>query len=340
MHVLITGATGFIGAHVARMLITRGHTVRALVRKTSSLTNLQDLALERAEGDVCDAASVRAALQGCDAVVHTAGVAHFMPGEETRMYAVNDGGVRIVLGEALKAGVKRAVMTASTACLGGSPTPRVADESTPSNAEASGIDYFISKYRGEQAALALAKEGLHVCTLLPVVCLGPGDIYASSATTFKGIAARQIPVYVPGGASFCDVRDVASAHVAALEKGRPGERYILGGHNLEIADMMARTARMAGVSVPRQVPFPIAYAAAGATELACKLTGSKPPFSRQMLKSSRLYTWVKSDKAIAELEYQLRPFDESLKDTLQFFLKVGRLKPTTHELKALLDAAG
>lgn len=340
MKVCITGATGFIGSHVARLLLERGHGVRALVRKTSSLANLEGLPIERAEGDVCDASSVRAALAGCDAVIHTAGVAHFMPGEEARMYAVNEGSVRIVLGEALKAGVTRAVMTASTACLGGSPVPRVADESTPSNAETSGIDYFISKYRGEQAALALAREGLPVSILMPVVCLGPGDIYASSATTFKGIAARQIPVFVPGGASFCDVRDVAEAHVVALERGRPGERYLLGGHNLEIADMMTRTARMAGVPVPRQVPFPLAYAAAAGTELACKLSGSKPPFSRQMLKSSRLYTWVKSDKAIAELDYKIRPFEDSLRETLQFFLKVGRLKPSTPELRALLEQAG
>lgn len=225
MKVLITGATGFVGSWVARELLSKGHEVRALVRKTSSLANLEALPIERAEGDVLDRASVKAALAGRDAVVHTAGVAHFLPGDEERMYAVNHGAVETVLGASLEAGVARAVLTSSVAVMGGSLAPRVADETTPSNVDALGIDYFISKARGERAALDLARRGLAVAIVRPVVVLGPGDIYRSSATTFLAIARRQLPVYVAGGASFCDVRDVAAAHVAALERGRAGEAY-------------------------------------------------------------------------------------------------------------------
>jgi len=337
--VLVTGATGLIGSWVVRELVSRGYAVRALVRKTSSLANLEGLAVERSEGDVLDRASVRAALTGCQAVIHTAGVAHFLPGETERMYAVNEGSVDIVLGQALELGLEKAVLTASTAVMGGSLTPRVADESTVSNAESLGIDYFISKYRGEQKAFALAAKGLNVSTLRPVVCMGPGDIYHSSATTFKAVAAGQMPVYVHGGASFCDVRDVAAAHVAALEKGRKGEAYILGGHNLEIQEMMSRVSRVAGRKDPTAVPYAVAVSFAALVELAAKVRGVVPDMSRQLVKASRLYTFVKSDKAIAELDYKIRPFEESLYDTLVFFLKIGRLKPTTPQLKALLESA-
>ncbi|MSP60052.1 MAG: NAD-dependent epimerase/dehydratase family protein [Myxococcales bacterium] len=337
MKVLITGATGFLGSWIARELIAAGHTARALVRRTSSLANLEKLNVERAEGDVLDRASVERALEGCDAVIHTAGVAHFLPGDNERMYAVNAGSVEIVLGAALAAKVTRAVLTSSTAVMGGSRERRVADESTPGNAEALGIDYFISKLRGERAALALVARGLPLCVLRPVVALGPGDIYHSSATTFLALAKRQLPVYVPGGASFTDARDIARAHVAALERGRIGEVYILGGHNLEIGDMVRRVAKVAGVPAPRQAPFALAYAVAALVEGAFRIAGKRPDLSRQLVKASRLYTWVSSAKAERELAYTYRPFEESLHDTLRFFLQTGRLQANTPELRALAD---
>jgi len=337
MKVLLTGATGFVGSWVARELAQAGHEVRALVRKTSSLQNLDGIALERAEGDVCDRASVERALGGCDAVAHVAGVAHFKPGEERRMYEVNVGGVENVLGAALAKGVKRAVLTSSTAALGGSTVKRVADESAPSSAEASGIDYFVTKYRGERAALALAARGLHVCALRPVVLLGPGDIYQSSATTFLALAKRKMPVYVDGGAAFCDVRDVARAHVVALERGRSGEVYFLGGHNMEIGEMVRKVAKVAGVKPPRRAPYPVAYAVAGAIELAARALGRHSDLSRQLVKASHFYTWVSSEKAQKELDYTIRPFEDSLRDTLRFFLQSGRLKATTPELQALAN---
>ncbi len=338
MKVMLTGATGFVGSWVARELCAAGHAVRALVRRTSSLANLEGLAIERAEGDVTDRPSVERALDGCDAVVHVAGVAHFQPGEEQRMYAVNVGGVETVLGAALAAGVKRAVLTSSTAALGGSREKRIADESAPSTAEQSGIDYFVSKYRGERAALVLAERGLPVAVLRPVVLLGPGDIYQSSATTFLALARRKMPVYVDGGAAFCDVRDVARAHVAALEKGRPGEVYFLGGHNYEIGDMVRKVAAVAGVPPPRRVPYPVAWVAAAAIEYGARLLGRHADLSRQLVAASHFYTWVSSAKAERELGYRIRPFEESLRDTLRFFLQAGRLKATTPELRALASS--
>jgi dihydroflavonol-4-reductase len=338
MKVMITGASGFVGSWIARELVAAGHQVRALVRSTAKLDNLAglgDQALERVEGDVLDRGSVERALAGCDAVMHTAGVAHFLPGERQRMYDVNHRGVENVLGAALDRGVRRAVLTSSTAAGGGSRTPRVADESMPSSAEASGIDYFISKYRGEQAALALAQRGLEVCALRPVVLLGPGDIYHSSTTTFLAVARRKLPVIVAGGASFTDVRDVARAHVTALERGRAGEIYYLGGHNLKTEEVTSLTARLVGVEPPRTVPFPLAYGVAAGVELSSRLLGRHADLSRQLVAAARLYTWVSSDKAERELDYRIRPLEESLRDTFRFFLENGRLEPHTPELRAL-----
>lgn len=338
MRVLVTGATGFVGSWMARELAARGHAVRVLLRPTSSLANLEGLPVERAVGDVTDLASVERALRDCEGVVHTAGVAHFRSGDEARLEAVNHGSVGIVLGAALRAGVRRAVLTSSVAAMGGTLEPRVMDEGWTSNAESFGVDYFTSKLRGEREALRLAAQGLPVSVVRPSVVLGPGDVYDSSATTVLALARRQLPVVVRGGTSFCDVRDVARGHAEALERGRPGEAYILGGHNLEIEEMAARVSRMTGVPPPRAVPWRLALAAAALAELAGRLRGRESKLSRQLIRASRLFTFVSSERARRELGYSVRPFEESLADTLRWFMKAGRLRPSTPELAAL--AAG
>lgn len=342
MKVLVTGATGFLGSWVTRELLARGHEVRALVRERSNRANLLGLPVELALGDALDRKSVRSALEGCEAVVHTAGIAHFLPGETKRMYAVNVDSVGIVLEAALERGVRRAVVTSSVAAMGGTPEPRILDEESPSTAQASGIDYLISKYLGERKAMELARQGLPVVAVRPAVVLGPGDIYRSSATTFAALARRKIPVYVSGGACFCDVRDVARGHAEALERGKPGEAYILGGQNLEIGEMVKIVGRVAGVRPPRRVPYGVAYAVSAALELFARATGVRADLSRQLVKASHLYTFVSSAKAERELGYRSRPFEESLRDTLRFFLSNGRLKPATPELRALAesDSAG
>lgn len=338
MRVLVTGATGFVGSWIVRFLSERGHAVRVLVRSSSRFTNLDGLDLERVEGDVTDRESVRRALTGCEGVVHTAGIAHFRPGRLQTLLAVNVEGVRVVLEEALAAGVSRAVATSSVGAIGGTDHPRVADEGTPSNAEETGIDYLISKYRGERVALEVAGRGLPVSVLRPGYVLGPGDIYRSSATTILAMARGKLPAYVEGGTSFCDVRDVAAAHVEALERGGAGQVYIVGGHNLRLSELTAKVSALCGVPAPRRVPYPVAWMAALAVEASGVLTGKAHDFSRQLVAAGALFTFVSSEKAIREIGYRMRPTEESLRDTLRFFLAGGRLRPTTPELKALAEA--
>jgi dihydroflavonol-4-reductase len=337
VRVLVTGASGFVGSWVARELLARGHAVRALVRATSKMDNLSGLALERVEGDVLDRAAMERALAGCDGLVHTAGLVSLLPADAARAMAVNAGGTEVVRSAARAAGVKRAVLTSSTAVMGGSSVPRVADENTPGNVAELGIDYFISKLRAEQVAMGFAERGLPVCAVRPGYALGPGDVYRSGATTVLSVARRSLTTYVRGGTSFCDVRDVARGHAAALERGVPGEAYILGGHNLEMDEFMRAVARAAGVPPPRRVPYAVAWAAAAGAELA-GLLGKRGRISRQLIRASGLYSFVNSARAMAELGYAIRPFAETLADTLRYFIAQGRLEPRTPELAALAAA--
>jgi dihydroflavonol-4-reductase len=338
VRVLVTGATGFVGSAVARELAARGHSVRVLARPTSDLASLEGVGVEVAAGDALDRGSIARALAGCDAVVHSAGVVSFRPEDRDRLFAVNAGGVENVLGAALEAGVARAVLTSSISVLGGTREPRTADEATASNADALGIPYFVSKLRGEEAARALAARGLPVAIVRPGVVLGPGGRSATSAGTVLAIARRRIRAYVEGGTSFCDVRDVARGHADALERGRHGEVYSLGGHNLALTDFMRRVAAAAGVPPPRRVPYAAALALAAAAGLAARARGVPSRLAVEMVRSSALYTWVTSAKAERELGYAVRPFDEMVRDTLRSFIARGRLDPRTPELRAI--AAG
>jgi dihydroflavonol-4-reductase len=338
VRVLVTGATGLVGSAVARELVARGHGVRVLARATSDVAGVEQIAAEVARGDVLDRASVARAIRGCDAVIHAAGVVGFHPGMRERLLAVNAGGAEVVLGAALDARVERAVLTSSVGVVGGTREPRVADEETPSNAEALGITYLVSKLRGEEAALALAARGLPVVVVRPGYVIGPGGRHGTSAATLLAVARRRVPAYVEGGTSYADVRDVARGHVEALERGRAGEVYVLGGHNLATSEMLRRVAEMAGVPPPRRLPYAAGLALAAAGALAARATGKRARLTVDLVRSSALYTFVTSAKAQRELGYAIRPFEESARDTLRWYVAEGKLEAATPELRAI--AAG
>jgi dihydroflavonol-4-reductase len=338
MIVLVTGATGFVGSWVVRELASRGHSVRALARAQSNLRNLEGVEVEVVRGDVLHPASVARAVEGCEGLVHAAGVPHLLGGDE-RQKEVNVRGVEVVLSAALQAGVQRAVVTSSTAAMGGSLEPELADEASPLRAAERGIEYFASKLAGEEKALAFFERGLPVVVVRPSFVLGPGDVYRSSASLVLALARGRLPFYVEGGASFCDVRDVARGHVEALARGKPGEPYILGGTNLTITDLVRRVAQASGVAPPRRVPFGAAAVAAAIAERWSRLRGRQPRFTPQLVRSGRLYTFVSSARAERELGYAVRPFEETLRDTLSWFVAEGRLPASTPELRALAAGA-
>jgi dihydroflavonol-4-reductase len=339
VRVLVTGGTGFIGGAVVRELSGRGHAVRVLARPSGAADAAHLAGAEVIRGELADSAAIRTALAGCEGVIHCAGRVALRPGLESELHAANVEAVEWVLGEAHRAGVRRAVVTSSTAVLGGSRTPAVLDERTAGNAESLGIAYFTSKLEGERRALALAARGLPLVVLRPSFVLGPGDVHGSSAATLVALARRRIPGYVEGGASFCDVRDVARGHAEALERGRAGEIYTLGGHNLTTTEMITRVCTLAGAPVPRKMPYSAAIAIAAAEEITAGLQKRRPSITRDLVKASALYTFASSDKARAELGYAIRPFDDMVVDTLRWAIGAGEIPADNDALRTLSEGS-
>ena len=333
----VTGATGFLGAWAARELAARGHSLRVLVRPESRLEALAGVPAEVVAGDVTDRRAVERAVAGCDAVLHSAGVARLRANDLRRLMEVNRGGTVLVLTAALRAGVRRAVAVSSVGAMGGTLGPVAPDEGWTAAAESSGVDYFVSKLEGERAALAIGRLGLPVVVVRPGVVLGPGDVYHSSTGTVLRMAKGILPACFRGGASFCDVRDVARGQVEALERGRPGEVYHLGGHNVEMAELARRVWRLTGVPPPAHVPYELMFAAVGVREAWNAVAGRPTPVSRQLLRGARRYTWLSSEKAVRELGYRVRSLEETLRDTLGWFLAHGDLEPRTAKLRRLAE---
>lgn len=333
--VFVTGSNGFLGSWIVKSLLKKGYLVKALVRSKSRLDNLSNLSIEYAYGDILDRKAIENSLFDCNYIIHTAGIAHFKPNSSKEMFAVNVDGVINICESALKFNIDKIILTSSTAVMGGSNLPKIMDESSPSMAEERKIDYFVSKYRGERIGLSYQKRGLNISALRPVVLLGPGDIYNSSTTTFLDLAKGKLPVFVNGGAGFCDVREVATAHVTALEKSRSGEVYILGGHNKEIKDLLRLVSNMVGCKMPYEVPYNIAYFLADISEKIAKKMGIVPSLSRDLVKASSLFTYTSSQKAIEELDYSIRDLESSFLDTFRYFIETKRLKPYSSQLKNL-----
>ena len=336
--ILLTGATGLVGTAIAREITSRGIPLRVYARPTSDASRLPRQA-EVVRGELSDAAALREALRDVGGVVHAAGVPTIGTHAYEELAVANVAGVEQVLAAAREAGVRRAVVTSSTSAIGGTARPEVRDETATGNAEALGIGYFRSKARGEKAALTLVGRGFEVVVVRPSYVLGPGDVHGSSASTVVALARRRIPGYVDGGASFCDVRDVARGHVEALLRGRSGEVYHLGGHDLPMSEFMRRTCAVAGVRPPPRVPYAIAWANAAAQEVAARLAGRRAKITRELVRAASLYTFVSSEKARRELGYSIRPFEEMVRDTLADAIARGRLAPSTPELRALASGA-
>lgn len=339
MKVLVTGATGLIGGWAARELSERGHDLRVLLRPGSRLDNLEDVPAERVAGDVTDRRSVEQAVSGCDAVLHAAGLARLRAGDLSRLLAVNRDGTVNVLEAALRAGVRRTVYISSVGAMGGTLDPVALDESWSGSAESSGVDYFVSKLEGERAAVEIGRRGLPLVVLRPGSILGPGDVYHSSCGLVLLLARGEIPALFQGGTSYADVRDVAKAQAEALERGRAGEVYVVGGHNVEKHELAKLVSRLAGVPAPPLVPYQLMLASAFLQEVWAKLKGERPRISRQLIRGGRRYTYLASGKAQRDFGYRTRPLEETVRDTLCWFLAHGDLEPITPELRRLAARA-
>jgi dihydroflavonol-4-reductase len=315
--VLVTGATGFIGSHVARLALERGDDVRLAIQEESPDIAIADLDCERVRCDVRDRRSVRRAVKGRERVFHCAGLTSVRSEDRGRLFEVNVGGTKVVMEECLRAGVERAVYTSSAAVVGPAEEGKTADESQLFTAGHLDIPYVNSVHEAEVEAMRLAAQGLPLVCVNPAVCFGAGDVQLASTRLVRSFLLGRVPVYTDGAASIVDVRDVAEGHMLADIHGEIGERYILGGRNFTFDRLFADLGRLSGVDRP--VKLPARAAAAAAVVLAAG--GRRWPLDPAEVRAASQRWTYSSAKARRELGWRSRPHEETLEATVAWHLE-------------------
>ena len=313
---LVTGATGFIGAHVARALAARGDELRVTVRERSPEDGLADLDCEKVKCDVTDRRSVRRALRGVDRVFHAAGMTSIRRSDADRLFEVNVGGTKTVLEESLRKGVKRVVYTSSAAALGPAENGGTADETQLFTAGHLDIPYVNSVHEAEVEAMRLAAQGLPLVCVNPAVTLGAGDVHVTSTRLVRNFLLGRVPVYADGALCVVDVNDVADGHLLADESGAVGERYLLGGRNFTFDRLFADLGRLSGIQPP--IKLPPALASLATRTLAA--AGRSPVHPTEVAAASHWWTY-RSSKARRELGWRARPHEETLQATVDWHLE-------------------
>jgi dihydroflavonol-4-reductase len=318
---LVTGANGFLGSHVVRALIARGDRVRALVRESADLSALRAIDCDIVRGDVRAIESLRHAIKGCDEVYHVAADYRLWVVDDAPMYAINVEGTRNVIAAAREAGVSRIVHTSTVGALG-IPRAALGREDTPVALDAMVGPYKRSKFLAERVAEDAARAGAPLVIVNPSTPIGPLD-YKPTPTgrMIVDFLNRKMPAYLDTGLNLVSVEDCARGHLLAAERGRVGEKYILGGENLSLAELFTRLARLSGMRAPRmRIPYAVAYGfALGAEAFARTVTHKPPRASLTEVKMARKKMFFDSSKAIAELGYAPGPVDPALQRAIDFF---------------------
>jgi dihydroflavonol-4-reductase len=327
MKALVTGATGFVGAAVARALRAAGWQVRALARSGSNRGNLKNLALEVVEGDLGDLGSLEQALDGCEVLFHAAADYRLGARDPAELYLTNVEGTRNALNAARTVGVGRIVYTSSVATIGIPSDGSPGDEATPATLGDMIGHYKRSKYLAEEVARDAARTGMAVVIVNPSTPVGPGDIKPTpTGQLVLDAAAGRMPAYVDTGLNIVHVDDVAAGHLLAYERGRAGERYILGGQDMTLREILGVIAALVDRRPPRiRLPYgmilPIAYAA----EAFARVSGRSGRITLEGVRMSRKRMYFRSDKAVRELGYKWRPPAEAFEDAVGWFRERGSL---------------
>ncbi len=319
MKVLVTGATGFLGSALIPLLAGEGHSVRVLARGGAPEAEALGMEVERAPLE--DRAAVRRALQGMEAVVHLAGRVAFDPEDESSLYRLHVAGTRELLEECRAAGVSRFVLASSSGTIAVSRDKRIATEEDDAPIAVVGRwPYYLSKIYQEKTALRFHRDtGMPVVVLNPSLLLGAGDDRMSSTDVVFKFLERRIPAMPSGGLSFVDVRDAAQAFAAALHRGRPGERYLLGGANMTFEELFGRLSRLSGVAPPRaRLPSAVSLAGARALEAFHDWRKSEAPISAAEVEMGERWWWCDSGKAMRELGFAPRDPQETLFETVRY----------------------
>jgi dihydroflavonol-4-reductase len=326
MKVLVTGGTGFLGANLAAALAGRGDSVRVLRRASSSLLALEGLPIEHVIGDITEPDAVERAVEGCDLVFHVAAIAAYWRDKPGRIYHVNVEGTRIVMQACLRAGVPRVVHTSSVAAVGIAAGGAIADETTPFDAFSATFAYADSKQRAETVVRDAVARGLSAVIVNPASVFGAGDHYLNTGRIVVEYGRGRIPVVPPGGMCVVDVDAVTQGHLLAAERGRAGERYILGGENLSHRQVAATVAAVAGVRAPQLVvPRRLLGPAAVVVDAFSRVSPWPAPINGEQLKLSGVDFYFDSSKAVHELGYPIMPFRAAVEKAYRWYKEHGYL---------------
>ena len=326
MRCFVTGATGFLGSHVARRLLARGADLRLLVRPTSRLDNIADLAAERVSGDLRDADSLRRGMAGCEFVFHVAADYRLWARDRHELYQSNVEGTRNILQAARDSGVRRVIYTSSVATMGFGKHSGLTDENSPVALADMIGDYKRSKFLAEQLVVEAGRGGQNVVMVNPTTPVGERDIKPTpSGQIIVDFLRRKFPAYVDTGLNLVDVTHCAEGHLLAMEKARPGERYVLGGENLTLKQILDRLAAITGLPSPKlKLPYAVALATGVVdTVVTGKILRREPRVTIDAVRMGRKKMFVSSAKAERELGWRARPVEDALQRAVDWFRANG-----------------
>ena len=326
MQTFLTGATGFLGSHVARVLAAQGTDLRLLVRPTSNLKNLEGLKAETVTGDLRDPASLEKAIAGCEVVFHVAADYRLWVRDPAEMYRSNVEGTRAILDAARKNAVRCVVYTSSVGTMGFTGNGRPTDEDSPVSLADMIGHYKRSKFMAEQVALEAGRSGMRVVTVNPTTPVGEYDVKPTpTGRIVVDFLKRKFPAYVETGLNLVDVRECARGHIAAFEKGQSGERYILGGEDLTLKQILDKLGAISGLPSPKvKLPYFVAYAAGAVDQtISGRLLGREPRATIETVRMGKKKMWASSGKAERELGWKSVPADDALRRAVDWFRANG-----------------
>ncbi len=329
MNVLVTGATGFVGANVARLLVAEGHRVRVLARPASSLRALEGCAVEVVRGNILDPVSVAGAIQGCAQIFHVAADYRLWAKDPAEIYRNNVDGTRTMLEACTRARVERVVYTSSVGTLGLPRDGGLGTETTPVQLDDMIGPYKRSKFLAERVAEEYAARGLPVVIVNPSNPIGPWEVRPTpTGQMILDYLLGRMVATLDTGLNLIHVADVARGHLLAAQRGRVGEKYILGCQNRSLTEIFQMLESITGIRAPRvRVPHALIYLVALVNEGVARATGRPPRVPLTGVRMARKHMYVSADKAVSELGFFQRPVEQALRDAVDWFVDYGYASP-------------